>query len=53
MRTFYEASAAVEEDRRRRRGRGDSAEDGAVDVRSGPFRHRACTAGRLAAAPAF
>jgi hypothetical protein len=36
-RTFYEASAAEEEDRRRHRGRGDSAEDGAVDVRSGPF----------------
>jgi hypothetical protein len=29
MRTFYEASAVEEEDRRRRRGRGDSAEDGA------------------------
>jgi hypothetical protein len=41
MRTFYEASAAEEEDQRRRRGRGDSAEDDAVDVRSGPFRHRA------------
>jgi hypothetical protein len=32
MRTFYEASVAEEEDRRRRRDRGDSAEDGAVDV---------------------
>jgi hypothetical protein len=28
-RTFYEASASTEEDRRRRCGRGDSAEDGA------------------------
>jgi hypothetical protein len=36
-RTFYEASAAEEEDRRRCRGRGDSAEDGAVDVLFVPF----------------
>jgi hypothetical protein len=41
LRTFYEASAAVEEDRRRRRGRGDSTEEGAVDVLSGLF-HRRC-----------
>jgi hypothetical protein len=53
MRTFYEASATEEEDRRRRRGRCDSVEDGAVDVRSGPFRRRARAAGRPAAAPAF
>jgi hypothetical protein len=33
MRNFYEESAAEEEDRRWRRGRGDNAEDGAVDVR--------------------
>jgi hypothetical protein len=32
-RTFYEASAAEEEDQRRCRGRGDNTEDGAVDVR--------------------
>jgi hypothetical protein len=31
--TFYEASAVEEEDWRRRRGRGNSAKDGAVDVR--------------------
>jgi hypothetical protein len=40
---------AEEEDRRRHHGRGDSTEDRAVDVRSGPFRHRAiliaCAAG--------
>jgi hypothetical protein len=36
--TFYEAIAAEEEDWRRRRGRGDNVEDGAVDVRSHPFR---------------
>jgi hypothetical protein len=53
MRTFYEASTAKEEDRRRCRGRGDSAEDGAVDVRSGPFRRHARVADRPAAAPAF
>jgi hypothetical protein len=35
MRTFYEASTAEEEDRRRHRDRGDSTEDSAVDVRSG------------------
>jgi hypothetical protein len=35
--TFYKASMAEEEDRKWRRGRGDNAEDGAVDVRSGPF----------------
>jgi hypothetical protein len=51
--TFYEASVAEEEDRRRRRGRGNSAEDGAVDVRSGPFHRRARMAGRPAAAWAF
>jgi hypothetical protein len=39
-RTFYEASAAEEEDQRRRRSRGYSVEDGAVDIRSGPFRRR-------------
>jgi hypothetical protein len=51
-RTFYEASAAEEEDRRRRRGRGNNTEDGAVDVRSSPFRRR--TRGRsLAAGPTF
>jgi hypothetical protein len=33
MRNFYEESAAEEEDRRWRRGRGNNAEDGAVDVR--------------------
>jgi hypothetical protein len=38
MRTFYGESVAEEEDRRRRRGHGDSTEDGAVDVHSGPFR---------------
>jgi hypothetical protein len=32
-RTFYEAGAAEEEDRRRRCGCGDSAGDGAIDVR--------------------
>jgi hypothetical protein len=37
-RTIYEASADEEEDRRWRRGCGDTAEDGAVDVHSGPFR---------------
>jgi hypothetical protein len=52
-RTFYEASAAEEEDRRWRRGCSDSAEDGAIHVRSGPFRRRTCAAGRPAAAPAF
>jgi hypothetical protein len=31
-RTFYKASAAKEEDRRRCSDRGDSIEDGAVDV---------------------
>jgi hypothetical protein len=46
-------SAAEEEDRRRRRDRGDNVEDGAVDVCSGPFRHRACAVGRPAAALAF
>jgi hypothetical protein len=40
--TFCEASATEEEDGKRRHGRGDSAEDGAVDVRSGPFCRRAC-----------
>jgi hypothetical protein len=40
-RTFYEASAAE----RRRIG---GAEDGAVDVRSGPFRHRAILRARAA-----
>jgi hypothetical protein len=40
-RNLYEASAAEEKDRRRLRGRSDSAEDGAVDVRSGPFYRRA------------
>jgi hypothetical protein len=48
-RTFYEGSAAEEEDQRRHRGCGDSAEDDAVDIRSGPFRRRAilkaCAAG--------
>jgi hypothetical protein len=53
MRTFYEASAAEEEDRRRRCGRGDNMEDGAVDVRSGPVRRRARAAGRPASALAF
>jgi hypothetical protein len=53
MRTFYEASADEEEDRRSRRGRGDSAEDGAIDVRSGPFRRCARAAGWPAAAPAL
>jgi hypothetical protein len=48
MRTFYEASTIEEEDRRRRRSHGDSAEDGAVDVRSGPFRHRAILRARAA-----
>jgi hypothetical protein len=52
-RTFYEASTTEEEDRRRRRGRGDSVEDGAVDIRFGPFRRRAHAAGRPALAPAF
>jgi hypothetical protein len=52
-RTFYEASAAEEEDWRWLRGRGDNAEDGAVDVCSGPFRLRARAAGQPAAAPAF
>jgi hypothetical protein len=47
-RTFYEASAAEEEDQRRRRGRGDNTEDGVVDVRSGPFRHRAILRARVA-----
>jgi hypothetical protein len=36
-RTFYEASEVEDEDRRRHCGRGDSAEDDAIDVRSGPF----------------
>jgi hypothetical protein len=40
-RTFYEASAVEEEDRRRHRCHGDTTEDGAVDVRSGSFRRRA------------
>jgi hypothetical protein len=31
-RTFYKASAIEEEDRRWRHRRGDSAEDGAIDV---------------------
>jgi hypothetical protein len=31
-RTFYKESAAKEEDRRWRRGRGDNAKDGAVDI---------------------
>jgi hypothetical protein len=31
-RTFYEESAAKEEDRRWRRGRGDNAKDSAVDI---------------------
>jgi hypothetical protein len=44
---------AEEEDRRRCRGPGDNVEDGAVDVRSSPFRRRACAAGRSAATPAF
>jgi hypothetical protein len=52
-RTFYEASAVEEEDWRRRRGHGDSTEDGAVDIRSGPFRGHARAAGRPAAVPAF
>jgi hypothetical protein len=52
-RTFYEASTAEEKDWRRRHDRGNSAEDGAVDVDFGPFRRRARTAGRPAAAPAF
>jgi hypothetical protein len=52
-RPFYGASVAEEEDRRRRRGRGDNVEDGTVDVRSGPFRCRARAVGRPAAAPAF
>jgi hypothetical protein len=52
-RTFYEASAIEEEDRRRRRGRSDSVEDGAVDVHSGPFRHRARAVDRPAVVPAF
>jgi hypothetical protein len=52
-RTFYKASAFEEEDRRRHHGRGDSAEDGAVDVRSGPFRRRARAAGRPATVSAF
>jgi hypothetical protein len=46
-RIFYETSAAEEEDRRWRRGHGDSAEDGAVDVRCGLFRRRARAAGFL------
>jgi hypothetical protein len=46
-RTFYEASAA-KEDRRWRRGRGDSAKDSAVDVRSGPFRRHAILRARTA-----
>jgi hypothetical protein len=46
-RTFYEVSADKKEDRRRRCGRGNRAEDGAVDVRSGPFHHRACMAPAL------
>jgi hypothetical protein len=52
-RTSYEASAAEEEDRRRRHGCGDSTEDGAVDVRSGPFHRRARAIGRPAAVPAI
>jgi hypothetical protein len=51
--TFYEVSAAEEEDWRRCRGRGNSAEDGAVDVRSGPFRRDSRATGRPATAPAF
>jgi hypothetical protein len=46
-RTFYEASAAEEEAQRRRRGRGDSAEDGAIDVRFGPSVAHARPAGLL------
>jgi hypothetical protein len=45
-RTFYEASETEEEDRRWQHDRGDSTEDGAVDVRCGPFHRRAH--GRLA-----
>jgi hypothetical protein len=41
MRTLYEASATEEEDQRPRHGRGDSVEDGVVDVPSCPFRRRA------------
>jgi hypothetical protein len=52
-RTLYKASTAEEEDRRWRRGCGDSAEDGAIDVCSGPFRRRARAAGQPAAVPAF
>jgi hypothetical protein len=52
-RTFYEASAAEEEDQRWHRDRGNSAEDGTVDVRSGPFRRCARAASRPAAALAF
>jgi hypothetical protein len=53
MRTFYDASAAEGEDQRRHRGRGDSAEDGTVDICSGTFRHRARVASRPAATLAF
>jgi hypothetical protein len=52
-RTFYEGSVAEEEDRRWCRGRADSAEDGAVDVRSGSFCRPARAAGRPAATSAF
>jgi hypothetical protein len=47
-RTFYEVSATEEEDRRRCCSRGDSTEDGAVDVRSGPFHRRAILRARAA-----
>jgi hypothetical protein len=52
-RTFYKASVAEEEDRRWRRGRGNSMEDGAVDIRCDPFRRRARATDQPAAAPAF
>jgi hypothetical protein len=68
-RTFYKASAAEEEDRRRCRGRGDSAEDGAkpegegTQMRllwmmpqstfAGPFHHRAHVAGQPIATLSF
>jgi hypothetical protein len=48
MTTFYEASVAEEEDRKRHRDRGDSTEDGMVDVRSSPFRCRAILRARAA-----
>jgi hypothetical protein len=47
-RTFYEASVAEEEDRRRRHDRGDSAEDDTVDVRYGSFHRRAILRARTA-----